>query len=156
MEERLHARIFSIMRRIIDPESHDFDIVHKEMANPTGLLAGSIQELIDPILGGIHGRHPRYPGRTRDGKGCPAVPHEHKVPVFRSSPPAAQANAGPRGPAISRSRLHHAGRGNARRSRHLFQPGGNPRSAGPESKKEELRDGKGFPRGIPLMSRGAS
>ncbi len=43
VEERFRGRILAIMRRITDPGSHDFDIVHKEMANPTGLLAG-IQE----------------------------------------------------------------------------------------------------------------
>lgn len=53
IEERLRGRILAIMRRIIDPESHDFDIVHKEMANPTGLLAGVIQESVDPILKGF-------------------------------------------------------------------------------------------------------
>lgn len=49
-EDRLYGRILSIMRRIIDPESHDFDIMHKEMANPTGLLAGIIEESIEPIF----------------------------------------------------------------------------------------------------------
>jgi AcrR family transcriptional regulator len=50
VEEKLRGRILAIMRRIIDPESHDFDIVHKEMASPTGLLAGVIQESVEPIL----------------------------------------------------------------------------------------------------------
>lgn len=49
-EERLRGRILSIMRRIIDPESHSFDIVHKEMANPTGLLAEAMQESIEPLF----------------------------------------------------------------------------------------------------------
>jgi len=53
VEERLRGRILSIMRRIIDPESHDFDIVHKEMASPTGLLTGAMQELMEPILEGF-------------------------------------------------------------------------------------------------------
>lgn len=53
VEERLQGRILAIMRRIVDPESHDFDIVHKEMANPTGLLAGVIQESVEPILKGF-------------------------------------------------------------------------------------------------------
>ncbi len=49
-EERLHGRILSIMRSIVDPQSHDFDIFHKEMANPTGLLAKAIQESVEPIF----------------------------------------------------------------------------------------------------------
>lgn len=52
-EERLHGRILSIMRSIVDPQSHDFDIFHKEMANPTGLLAKAIQESVEPIFKGF-------------------------------------------------------------------------------------------------------
>jgi AcrR family transcriptional regulator len=52
-EERLHGRILAIMRRIIDPQSHDFDIFHKEMANPTGLLAKPMQESVEPIFKGL-------------------------------------------------------------------------------------------------------
>jgi TetR/AcrR family transcriptional regulator, regulator of cefoperazone and chloramphenicol sensitivity len=50
VEDRLYGRILSIMRRIIDPQSHDFDIIHKEMANPTGLLTEIIQESIYPVF----------------------------------------------------------------------------------------------------------
>lgn len=53
VEERLHGRILSIMRRIIDPQSHDFDIFHKEMVSPTGLLAKPIQESVEPIFRGL-------------------------------------------------------------------------------------------------------
>ena len=49
-EERLQGRVLAIMRRIIDPESHDFDMVHKEMASPTGLLASAMHESIEPIF----------------------------------------------------------------------------------------------------------
>ena len=52
-EERLHGRILAIMRRIIDPQSHDFDIFHKEMANPTGLLATPMQESVERIFTGL-------------------------------------------------------------------------------------------------------
>ncbi len=52
-QERLHGRILAIMRRIIDPQSHDFDIFHKEMANPTGLLAKPMQESVEPIFKGL-------------------------------------------------------------------------------------------------------
>ncbi|MCU0600010.1 MAG: CerR family C-terminal domain-containing protein [Desulfobacterales bacterium] len=50
VEERLHGQILSIMSRIADPESYDFDMIHKEMANPTGLLTGIIQESIHPLF----------------------------------------------------------------------------------------------------------
>jgi AcrR family transcriptional regulator len=52
-EERLRGRIFSIMQRIVDPDSHEFDIVHKEMASPTGLLAETIDESLEPIRHGL-------------------------------------------------------------------------------------------------------
>ena len=52
-EERLHGRILAIMRRIIDPQSHDFDIFHKEMASPTGLLATAMQESVERIFTGL-------------------------------------------------------------------------------------------------------
>lgn len=48
-EERLRGRILSIVNRISDPESHEFQIVHKELANPTGLLGKVIHECIGPI-----------------------------------------------------------------------------------------------------------
>jgi AcrR family transcriptional regulator len=50
---RLRGRILSIMRRIADPESHEFEIVHKELANPTGLLAEVTRESIEPIRNGF-------------------------------------------------------------------------------------------------------
>ena len=48
-EHRLRGRIFAVLRRIRDPESHEFEIVHKEMANPTGLLGEVMRESIEPI-----------------------------------------------------------------------------------------------------------
>ncbi len=48
-EERLRGRILSIMRRISDPDCVEFEIVHKEMANPTGLLKEVIRESIEPL-----------------------------------------------------------------------------------------------------------
>ena len=48
-EERLRGRIVSLMHRIADPETHEFQIAHKELANPTGLLAEVMRELIEPI-----------------------------------------------------------------------------------------------------------
>ncbi len=53
VEERLKGRILAIMRRISDPESNDLDIVHQEMATPTGLLNSALQESFEPILEGF-------------------------------------------------------------------------------------------------------
>lgn len=48
IKERLYGRILSFMHRIADPETHDIEIMHKEMANPTGLLTDAIEEIIEP------------------------------------------------------------------------------------------------------------
>ena len=48
-EQRLEGRIRSIIQRITDPKTHEFEIIQKEHANPTGLLAEVIQESIQPI-----------------------------------------------------------------------------------------------------------
>jgi AcrR family transcriptional regulator len=48
-EERLHGYVLSLMRRIIDPRNHEFEIVRKEMAHPTGLLAEVMQASIEPV-----------------------------------------------------------------------------------------------------------
>ncbi|MDA8138174.1 MAG: CerR family C-terminal domain-containing protein [Desulfobacteraceae bacterium] len=53
VEERLRGRILAIMRRIIDPRNHDLDIVYKETANPTGLLAEAIQKSLEPVFRGL-------------------------------------------------------------------------------------------------------
>jgi len=37
-EKRLRGRVVSFLKRIADPETHDIDIMLKEMATPTGLL----------------------------------------------------------------------------------------------------------------------
>jgi AcrR family transcriptional regulator len=51
--ERLHGRILSIMRRMSDPENKVFDIINREMSNPTGILTEVIHESIIPIRAGI-------------------------------------------------------------------------------------------------------
>jgi AcrR family transcriptional regulator len=48
-EERLRGQILSLMRRIIDPRNHEFEIVRKEMAHPTGLLAEVMRASIEPV-----------------------------------------------------------------------------------------------------------
>lgn len=52
-EERLRGRILSLMQRILDPQSHVFDIAHTEMASPTGLLAETIRRSTEPIFQGL-------------------------------------------------------------------------------------------------------
>jgi len=47
-EERLRGRILSLMQRMGDPTNFEVEIVHKEMANPTGLLAEAMHRAIDP------------------------------------------------------------------------------------------------------------
>ncbi|MFA6568786.1 MAG: CerR family C-terminal domain-containing protein [Victivallales bacterium] len=51
--ERLHGRILSIMRRMSDPENKVFDIINREMSNPTGILTEVIHESIIPVKAGI-------------------------------------------------------------------------------------------------------
>jgi hypothetical protein len=53
VQERLRGRVLAIMRRVVDPRSHELDIVFKESANPTGLLSGVIQQALEPIFRGI-------------------------------------------------------------------------------------------------------
>lgn len=48
-EARLRGRVLSIIQRIVDPESHDFDMVYKEMANSTGLLRDAMRQSLDPL-----------------------------------------------------------------------------------------------------------
>ncbi len=54
-EERLRGRIVAATRRIMDPESHEFEMLHNEMANPTGLLWETIRELVEPLREGFAG-----------------------------------------------------------------------------------------------------
>ena len=49
VQERLHGRVLAFMRRIADPNNHEIEIMHKEMANPTGLLAETLQQAIEPM-----------------------------------------------------------------------------------------------------------
>jgi AcrR family transcriptional regulator len=48
-QERLRGTILSLMRRMGDPTNFEVEIVHKEMANPTGLLAEAMHRAIDPL-----------------------------------------------------------------------------------------------------------
>jgi AcrR family transcriptional regulator len=53
VQERLRGRILSLMQRIADPQAHNFEIIHKEMANSTGLLSETIEKAIRPIEDGF-------------------------------------------------------------------------------------------------------
>jgi AcrR family transcriptional regulator len=48
-EKRLRGRVLSFLKRIADPETHEIDIMLKEMANPTGLLTEVIATTTEPI-----------------------------------------------------------------------------------------------------------
>lgn len=48
-EERLRGHILALVRRSMDPNSRDFDIAHREMANPTGLLAEVVHTSMGPL-----------------------------------------------------------------------------------------------------------
>jgi TetR/AcrR family transcriptional regulator, regulator of cefoperazone and chloramphenicol sensitivity len=48
VEKRLRGRVLSILKRIADPETHEIDIMLKEMTNPTGLLTEVITSKTEP------------------------------------------------------------------------------------------------------------
>jgi AcrR family transcriptional regulator len=52
-EERLRGRITSLVQRIINPENHEFEIVRKELANPTGLLEEVMRATIEPLASAL-------------------------------------------------------------------------------------------------------
>jgi TetR/AcrR family transcriptional regulator, regulator of cefoperazone and chloramphenicol sensitivity len=47
-EKRLRGRVLSFLKRIADPETHEIDIMLKEMTNPTGLLTEVIARKVEP------------------------------------------------------------------------------------------------------------
>ncbi len=51
--ERLRGRILAFMQRIADPDNYGMEILHKEMANPTGLLTQIMHEKIEPMRQGM-------------------------------------------------------------------------------------------------------
>ncbi len=53
VQERLHGRILAFMQRIADPDSYEVEILHKEMANPTGLLTGAVQQTMERMRQGL-------------------------------------------------------------------------------------------------------
>jgi AcrR family transcriptional regulator len=53
VQERLHGRILALMQRIADPNNCEMEILHKEMANPTGLLTQTMQERVERMRQGM-------------------------------------------------------------------------------------------------------
>jgi hypothetical protein len=49
LPQRLHGRILAFMQRIVDPDNYEVEIMHKEMANPTGLLTEALPPAIEPL-----------------------------------------------------------------------------------------------------------
>ena len=47
--ERLRGQVKALMQRVMDPASLEFDIVHKEMAQPTGLLMEVMRRSVEPL-----------------------------------------------------------------------------------------------------------
>jgi AcrR family transcriptional regulator len=46
--QRLRGRILAFMQRIADPNNHEVEIMHREMANPTGLLIEALPAALEP------------------------------------------------------------------------------------------------------------
>jgi AcrR family transcriptional regulator len=53
VEERLRGRILAFMQRIADPDNYEIEIMHKEMANPTGLLTEAVQQAMERMRQGV-------------------------------------------------------------------------------------------------------
>ena len=49
VRERLRGRILAVLQRLADSSNGEFEIVHKELANPTGLLEQVMRESIEPL-----------------------------------------------------------------------------------------------------------
>jgi AcrR family transcriptional regulator len=47
--KRLHLHVLNILHRALDAEGREFQIVHKEIADPTGLLQDVMKQCIEPI-----------------------------------------------------------------------------------------------------------
>ena len=47
--DRLRGQIRAMLSRAMDPASVDFDMAHREMSNPTGLLSQVMHQLIEPL-----------------------------------------------------------------------------------------------------------
>jgi TetR/AcrR family transcriptional regulator, regulator of cefoperazone and chloramphenicol sensitivity len=50
---RLYGRVLAFMQRVADPNTHEIEIIHKEMANPTGLLTEVLPQSVEPMRQGM-------------------------------------------------------------------------------------------------------
>ena len=66
--ERLRGKILSIVRRMSDSENKVFDIINREMSNPTGILTEVIHESIIPVKAGIESIVREILGKKATGK----------------------------------------------------------------------------------------
>ena len=48
-EERLRGRITALLKRFLDPDTVEFDIIHRELGDPTGLLLEAPRRAIEPL-----------------------------------------------------------------------------------------------------------
>lgn len=49
VQERLRGHVLALMHRTADPDNHEIEIMHREMANPTGLLGDAIRRVMEPM-----------------------------------------------------------------------------------------------------------
>ena len=47
--QRFRGRILAIMQRFADSRNYEFEILHKELSNPTGLLKQAVRDSIEPL-----------------------------------------------------------------------------------------------------------
>jgi AcrR family transcriptional regulator len=48
-KDRLRGQIVALMHRVGDPDNHEVEIIHKEMANPTGLLTETLRRVMETM-----------------------------------------------------------------------------------------------------------
>ncbi|MCL5281920.1 MAG: CerR family C-terminal domain-containing protein [Planctomycetes bacterium] len=53
VEQRLRGRILAFLQRIADPNNYEIEIMHKEMANPTGLLTQTVHKKVEQMHHGM-------------------------------------------------------------------------------------------------------
>jgi AcrR family transcriptional regulator len=47
--ERMRGRVLALLQRMADPNNHEVEIMHREMANPTGLLTEVLRQVLEPM-----------------------------------------------------------------------------------------------------------
>ena len=134
VEDRLRGRILSVMRRIIDPQSHELDIFYKEMANPTGLLAGTIQQSIEPVFRGFAAIVRELLGQQTGEQKVRLCLMSIRAQCFGPFDARTAAQDGFAGSAAVKSRLEFRRFGNTGGPRNPIQCGWHPRDPKPDGK----------------------